>query len=526
MASWTKKLDVDDRYSITLEVEETSTSIANNTSVVSYTLKATKSGGTGYYTTNKTSPVKVTINGSEVVNKKVAYDFTGSTPKTITLASGTTDPIEHEPDGTKTIVCSGYFKDAENSLGKATASGNLKLTDLHKAPEVSLNNIVENVSYITNTIGLSNSTFVKNLSIKTFTISATPYDSASITKIEIKNGNYSVSTTNITNNTATITMNFQTHQLVSSTTEGLTGSYYRFKITATDSMGGVGTTTASYGAMMNNSGTYNQASAVATSIQARRNGQLTGKVNLSASGSYSDRVGTISKYTTLTPSLTINVYEKGSSTLKFTRNITTSDSQFTYSSGSWTLTNLPIGTERGTSDTPPSNWFDPSKAYDIVMITKDDITNSVSTITPLSYTTSVLIGEPTWTEYKDRVDFKKLTIQGVEVTPPIIETGSNIITRDSGATLVSSLFYKCGKVVQLRLSITSSGSTSAGSDCFTGTINSSELYPIDNIIGVGYAGSSAILFNIRNNGTISARVIGATLTNNQNIGMGVTYLVN
>lgn len=417
MASWKKKLNIDTRYSITLEVEETSTSIEDNSSVVSYTLTATKSGGTGYYTSNKTNPVKVTINGSEVVNKKVVYDFTGSTPKTITLASGT-ESISHEADGTKTIQCSGYFKDAENSLGKATASGSLKLTDLHKAPEIIFDkneNIVENVSYITNTIGLDDDVFVKGLSIKTFTISATPYDNATITSFKIQQGDYSVTTTNITNNTGTITMNFQENTLVSSTTEGITGSYYRFTLTATDSMGGVATQTFSYGAMQNNSGTYDRPTITPTNTTARRDGQLTGKVNLSASGTYTYQVGTVSTYQTLTPTLTINVYEKGSSTLKFTRDITTSDSQFTYSSGSWTLANLPIGTERGTSDTPPSNWFDPGIAYNIVILVKDNVTNSVSTIDPTEYSTSVLIGEPIMRKYQDRVDFKRLTRQKGEV---------------------------------------------------------------------------------------------------------------
>lgn len=139
MATFTKKLSNDNRYSITLVVNEQSTSISNNTSTISYTLTATKSSGGGYWTASKTNPVKVKINGNTLVDKNVAYDFRDSTPQTITLATGTTT-IQHEVDGTKTISCSGYFKDNSNSLGSATASGSLKLTDIPRLSYARLSN--------------------------------------------------------------------------------------------------------------------------------------------------------------------------------------------------------------------------------------------------------------------------------------------------------------------------------------------------------------------------------------------------
>lgn len=142
MATFTKKMSGDDRYSITLTVTESSYSIANNSSTVSYSLTATKSSGTGYYTSNTNNPYKVSINNGVVKNDSKAYDFRNATPKTITLASGTTT-VPHDDDGKKTIAVSGYFKDANNSLGSATASGSFKLTDIPRASAITAPNYVD-----------------------------------------------------------------------------------------------------------------------------------------------------------------------------------------------------------------------------------------------------------------------------------------------------------------------------------------------------------------------------------------------
>lgn len=135
MAEFTQTMSGDSRYSIKLTVTEVVPSdyVTTNKTNVNYTLTATKSGGSGYWNNNTNNPVKVTINDTDVVNTNVAYDFRNATPKTITLASGTVTGIEHNADGSKTIAVSGYFKDNGNSLGQATASGNLTLTTIPRA---------------------------------------------------------------------------------------------------------------------------------------------------------------------------------------------------------------------------------------------------------------------------------------------------------------------------------------------------------------------------------------------------------
>lgn len=107
---------------------------------------------------------------------------------------------------------------------------------------------------------------------------------------------------------------------------------------------------------------------------------------------------------------------------------------------------------------------------------------------------------------------------------PEFSEGTGIISRSSGATLNSSAYYKYGKVVQLRVVITSSGTTNAGSDCFIGTLNNSSLYPTQNISGIGYNGSCGVIMNVQSNGSINCRVIGANLGSGKNIGISATYI--
>ena len=165
MATFKKTLSGDDRYYIELEVKEVtgSVSIEDNTSDVSYKLTATKKSGSGYYSNSAVNTVKVTIDGQDIVNKKMSYDFTGSTPKTITLASGTLNNIEHNADGTKSLSCKGYFKDGANSLGSGTASGSLTLSTIPRASSISVSGDIILGSPITIQISRASNDFLHEL---------------------------------------------------------------------------------------------------------------------------------------------------------------------------------------------------------------------------------------------------------------------------------------------------------------------------------------------------------------------------
>lgn len=407
MAKFTKTLSGDNRYKVELTVTEekpTSADIASNSSRVTYSLDLTKSSGSGYYTSNKTNPVKVVINGETVVNKNISYDFRNHS--SINVASGT-KTIQHNADGSKTIACSGYFKDNENSLGSATASGSLTLTPLHKPPEPSINSITETNSVLTG-YGITGNKFVAYLSKKQFGISSIKYDGVSIVNYTIKNG---TNTLTASGEPSTITLDFKNKALA------LENNKVKIELTAIDSMYSIGNTSVEY----ENPILYFPATVVASSFksQTKRAGQLTGNITLKASGTfYNGSVGN----QTITPKVYYR-YKLQSAT----------------SYNSWTqIANTSItksGNNWSTSIT--LSGFNYQKSYDVQLKVSDNVAeaNGLSYVTASSV---VPVGEPTWTEYKDRVDFKKLTIDKKQILAPYVlyndsATSGNITLSDSVA---------------------------------------------------------------------------------------------
>lgn len=129
MATFTAVMSGDSRYSITLQLDYQSYDSATDSATYTYSLTATKSGGYGFWASNPTNPVRVTIDGTNVVNTAKSYDFStypNDQPKTITLASGSVT-IPYNGNTTRTVNVSAYFSDANNSLGSATATGTVTL---------------------------------------------------------------------------------------------------------------------------------------------------------------------------------------------------------------------------------------------------------------------------------------------------------------------------------------------------------------------------------------------------------------
>lgn len=122
-------------HKFTLTVTETSYSIENNTSTVSYSLTISKvHGGYDYnWGTNNASAYTetVTINGETKTAHNGKYDGSSVT----TYISGT-QVIPHDADGSKTITCSFSVDDKTGqsyTSGDASASGTLTLTTIPRA---------------------------------------------------------------------------------------------------------------------------------------------------------------------------------------------------------------------------------------------------------------------------------------------------------------------------------------------------------------------------------------------------------
>lgn len=122
-------------YTLKLEVNETSYSIANNTSTVSWALYLTSKNN--YSFSSWSFPVTVNVDG-EVYNSSEYRSMSANS--TLLIASGT-KTIAHNNDGTKTITCSASLSatSAYYLPGNISVSGTLSLTTIPRTSSVSCN---------------------------------------------------------------------------------------------------------------------------------------------------------------------------------------------------------------------------------------------------------------------------------------------------------------------------------------------------------------------------------------------------
>lgn len=116
-------------YILRLTVNQSSQNIANNTSVVSWSLVIIKGSGSGRWSYNGAS-WSVNIGGQTSSGSISSYDFRNYS--SLTLGSGT-KTITHNADGTKTIANSASFTENVINIGNGYCSGNLTLTTIPRA---------------------------------------------------------------------------------------------------------------------------------------------------------------------------------------------------------------------------------------------------------------------------------------------------------------------------------------------------------------------------------------------------------
>lgn len=317
----------------------------------------------------------------------------------VLIGSHTFDEVDNTGTDTNPtkITVSGSMSTSDFNPNTASATGTLSLTVLHIAPVLNISSVAENNS---NLSGVNGTTFVTNLSKKTFSVGYTLYDSATAKSLKIydKNGNELKSTSNIGTNSGTITVDFSSITLPDNT---ITNNKTTFIIKIIDSLGGeTSVTTPEYTVIP-----YQLPNLVVTSSNVKRNGQLTGKGLLNLIGTfYNAVIG--SKTNTIT--LSFAYWRAGSS--ESTTYYTIPSSANTGSGNNISISNWNIA-KNGTIITD----LDKSYAYKFKIKAVDTFDNS-STVELICNK-----GEYLMCEFKDRVDFKKITIGNVE----IIESGSN-----------------------------------------------------------------------------------------------------
>lgn len=345
-----------------------------------------------------TGYLKINNTNYSVNIKSKSESWSGTTKHT------TTKQITIEDlTGSQTLLEDITFRVARET-GSSSSSGYLKETmcsDIeipigHTAPD--------NISYtITETdltlqrLGIANNVFVENKSIKKFLFSYNLYDDATLSKVSIWNGASAV----YSSNTNPLILDLKTRPLPSKNENGK----ITLKGKVTDSMNESSFADGSgwdlYDVIEYTIPTINE-----TLTTAKRNGQLTGKVLTNLVGTFfKGEIGNYNQQNLL--SIKYKFWENSSTVEEPAEYSNTIPSEsILYTNNTFKVSNYEIGSDNESD----SNYFNPKKSYKIKFLIKDIFNEIQSSIR------SIPVGESTWTEYKDRVDFKKITICNKDIT--------------------------------------------------------------------------------------------------------------
>lgn len=405
-------------YTITVNpLNRTANTVDLEIKVTSHLQYSSSSLGTGVLT----GYFKINNTNYSVNIKSKSESWSGTTKHT------TTKQITIEDlTGSQTLLEDITFRVARET-GSSSSSGYLKETmcsDIeipigHTAPD--------NISYtITETdltlqrLGIANNVFVENKSIKKFLFSYNLYDDATLSKVSIWNGASAV----YSSNTNPLILDLKTQPLPSKNENGK----ITLKGKVTDSMNGSSFADGSgwdlYDVIEYTIPTINE-----TLTTAKRNGQLTGKVLTNLVGAFfKGEIGNYNQQNLL--SIKYKFWENSSSIEEPTEYSNTIPSEsILYTNNTFKVLNYEIGSNNESD----SNYFNPKKSYKIKFLIKDIFNEIESSIR------AIPVGESTWTEYKDRVDFKRITRKGNDIIAPrvgdIVITSANVNpSEDYGGT--------------------------------------------------------------------------------------------
>lgn len=253
--------------------------------------------------------------------------------------------------------------------------------------------------------GIANNVYVNNLSIKEYNVSATLHDGATATNYNLYNGVVPVfRTTNI------FEIDYSAKELVTWQETGKVP----MRVQVLDNMGGNGYSSSAYEPTLYDYIAYMKINLNESQTVVKRNGQMSGKVKLNVNGTFYN--GNIGNVTQGKPIIKYKYWKLGE-TEPETFDNTISSENITVNGNTFSVSNYEIGS----IDETASNFFDPENAYRVKVYVEDSFTNHSSNEKPIP------VGEYTWAEYKDRVDFKKITIQNKDIFNDIIYANNNVL---------------------------------------------------------------------------------------------------
>ena len=276
----------------------------------------------------------------------------------------------------------------------------------HTPPLVSGYTLTETNNTLVNA-NVGNNVFVSNLSKKQFNITYSLYDGASFERASVYNG----TSYTYLSNSLPMTIDFTQNPL------RIDEDGIPIMVRVTDNQGGATYyTTGGQGYDYYSYILYSKPTIVGST---KRVGQISGQVSVSCNGTFfNGSIGNVNQGGSYKPTITYSYYEYPSGTIKTG---TISSSSITISNNTFSVSNYNIGSTNPSA----TNYFDPEKSYRITINVADNFTNTNSN------ELIIRVGEATWTEYKDRVDFKKITINGIE--PPKIK---ELYSNSTGSTSV------------------------------------------------------------------------------------------
>lgn len=322
--------------------------------------------------------------------------YTGTIPQydghsTVTLKSVNNISIPHDSDGTKTIDISFSVTDStgtDYTCGDASANSKMELSVLHKGPELTNVAFTELNTLLT---GISANQVVNDLSKVKLTLTVKTYDGATITNYSVRNGNYEVKgTSNV------ITMDFQTNKMVIVSENGINKCNYVVKLV--DNKSATREFMVSQDVIL-----YFKPNLIPTASSIKRNGQVSGKVNLNLTGTFYNST-ILSKKNNI--SLSFKYWQSGTTEPTTYYSIPTSAITISNNNISINKWNMAKNGAVITDVNKSSSYKFKIKAID-----------SFNSTSEIELTCSK--GEWLIAKFKDRVDFKRITQGGVDVATVI-----------------------------------------------------------------------------------------------------------
>lgn len=193
-------------HRLELHLSQNSQSVANNTSVVGYTLQIVRvTTNAGGYWNNNQSTATLTVNGTPITVPSFTYDFRSNYTKVLSTGSIV---VEHGADGTKTVASSASVTMNGGNIPSGSVSGSLALTTIPRASSFTIPASYTMGSAFTATITRASSAFTHNITVKygnLTLLSGTGYGtSASLT---INHTALYNATSTVTSAVLTVTMN-------------------------------------------------------------------------------------------------------------------------------------------------------------------------------------------------------------------------------------------------------------------------------------------------------------------------------